>query len=119
MSEIKTILVVEDDQNIRDTLRDALELEGYHVLVAVNGQEGLEKIRLLPQPSLVLLDMMMPIMNGREFLNAVLADHRLAPIPVIIVSADIDATKQIGAKAYMKKPADLDLLINWISTFAV
>lgn len=118
MSQIKTILVVEDDQNIRDTLRDALELEGYKVLVAANGQEGLEKIRILPYPSLVLLDMMMPIMNGRDFLDAVLADHRLALIPVIIVSADLDAQKQIGARAYMKKPADLDLLIHWVAEFA-
>ncbi len=118
MDNTKTILVVEDDQNIRDNLRDALELEGYKVLTAANGKDGLEKIKKMPAPSLVLLDMMMPVMNGREFLDAVIADHTLAPIPVIIVSADIDEQKKMGSKAYMKKPVDLDLLLQIVEKYA-
>ena len=119
MSHKKSVLIVEDDKNIRETLRDALEMEGYIVVTAINGLDGLEKLKKIPKPSLVLLDMMMPVMDGREFLDAVLADHSLAPIPVIIVSADIDESKKLGAKAYIKKPADLDLLLKWVEMYSV
>jgi two-component system chemotaxis response regulator CheY len=117
MKKVISILIVEDDLSIRETLKDALESEGYRVVTAVNGKDGLEKIKLLPHPSLVLLDMLMPIMDGRAFLDAVLADHDLAPIPVIIVSADIEEKNKIGAKNYMKKPADLNLLLQWIDAY--
>jgi CheY-like chemotaxis protein len=117
MTKVISILIVEDDRSIRETLKDALESEGYHVVTAVNGKDGLEKIKLLPHPALVLLDMLMPIMDGRAFLDAVLADHDLAPIPVIIVSADTDEKNKMGAKNYMKKPADLNLLLQWIEVY--
>jgi two-component system response regulator CpxR len=118
MNRNKIVLVVEDDIIIRENLRDALEMEGYKVFTAANGKEGLEKLKLIPQPALVLLDMMMPVMNGREFLDVILADHMLAAIPVIIVSADIDESKKVGSKAYLKKPVDLDLLLQWVSRYA-
>ncbi len=113
-----TILVVEDDFSIRETMREALESEGYHVLTAQNGSEGLEKIRHVPKPCLVLIDMMMPIMNGREFLDVVLADSYLAAIPVLVVSAIANADNTRGAKAYIKKPLDLDLLLQLVAKYA-
>ncbi|RYZ81832.1 MAG: response regulator, partial [Proteobacteria bacterium] len=60
----KTVLVVEDEYLIRDTLRDALETEGYQVLLASNGQEALEVLAAASHPDLILLDMMMPVMGG-------------------------------------------------------
>ncbi len=111
----KTILVVEDDFSIRESLKIALELEGYKVITAENGKIALELIKQEPKPCLVLLDMMMPMMSGREFLDQVLADSVLAPIPVFVVSAVADQQKSEGAIGFMKKPADLDLLLKFVA----
>jgi CheY-like chemotaxis protein len=113
----KTILVVEDDFTIRETLKEALEFEGYHVLTAENGQEGLVKIREVPQPCLVLLDLIMPVMGGREFLDAVLADVMIAPIPVLVLAALADPATTLGARGFMKKPPDLDLLMKMVAQY--
>ena len=115
----KTILVVEDDQGIRDTMRDVLESEGYRVVTAVNGEDGLEKLREATKPCLVLLDMMMPVMNGREMLNIVLADDLLASTPVFFVSAIASAENTEGAAGYLKKPIDLDILFKLINQHTV
>jgi CheY-like chemotaxis protein len=114
---IKTILVVEDDYSIREALREALELEGYLVATAQNGQEGLERMRKIPKPCLVLLDMMMPIMDGRQFLDGMLADVVLAPIPVVIVSAALGSQSILGAAAFIKKPVDLDVLLKLVAHY--
>jgi CheY-like chemotaxis protein len=117
MSDLKTVLIVEDDLAIREILSEALRLEGYGVATATNGVEGLEKIRVIPHPNLVLLDMMMPIMDGRGFLDAIIADPHLVSIPVIIISSDLTDDQKCGAKKYMKKPADLNLLLRWIEDY--
>lgn len=113
----KTILVVEDDEGIRETMRDVLESEGYSVVTAVNGYDGLIKLREFPRPSLVLLDMMMPVMNGREMLDIVLADVRLAPTPVFFVSAIASEVNSRGAAAFMKKPIDINVLYQLIDQY--
>ena len=113
----KTILVVEDDQGIRETMKEVLESEGYHVVTAVNGHDGLEKLREVPKPCLVLLDMMMPVMDGREMLDVVLADVVLAPTPVFFVSAIASPSNTKGAAAYLKKPIDIDLLFKLIKQY--
>jgi two-component system chemotaxis response regulator CheY len=114
---IKSILLVEDDYSVREALQDTLEFEGYEVTTAVNGQEGLSKLRNMSKPCLVLLDMMMPIMGGRDFLDVVLADSLLAPIPVVVVSATAGEADTRGAKAVLKKPVDLDLLLKMVANF--
>lgn len=114
---MNTILVIEDDLSIRETLKEALSSEGFHVLTAGNGEEGLTLMRQSPRPSLVLLDMMMPIMNGRAFLDAVMADVVLAPIPVVVMSATADESTSRGARAFIKKPPDLDLLLQLIHRY--
>lgn len=114
----KTILVVEDDLNIRESMKDALEGEGYRVVIASNGKEALERVREVPHPCLVLLDMMMPVMGGREFIDAMLADVLLAPIPILVISAIADAETTRGAAAFLKKPPDLDLLLKKVERFA-
>ena len=115
---IKTILIVEDDFSIREALREVLEAEDYHVVTAQNGQEGLLKIRDVPKPCLVLLDMIMPIMGGREFLDQVLKDSILAPIPVLFVSATATDKDIHGAAGLVKKPVDIDLLLKLVAHYA-
>src|SRR5512132_4356371 len=84
----KRILIVEDDVDVRDALMQVLEFEGYRVTGASNGEEALAALRAGGRPSLILLDLMMPVMNGSQFRAAQLADRALAAIPVIVLSAD-------------------------------
>jgi CheY-like chemotaxis protein len=113
----KSILVVEDDDDIRNALVDLLESEGYSTESAINGKDALDKLNSIPKPCLVLLDMMMPIMNGREFLDNVMKDSHLAPIPVLIVSAIADKTRTEGAVGFLKKPIDIDVVLNVVAQY--
>jgi CheY-like chemotaxis protein len=81
------VLVVEDDEDVREALIVLLEDEGVRAVGATNGRDALEKIRRGFQPSLILLDLMMPVMDGERFLRERKADPGLAGIPVVIVSA--------------------------------
>jgi CheY-like chemotaxis protein len=87
----REILIVEDDKDIRDGLAEILEDEGYVVVHATNGVEGLKYLRAGGRPALILLDLMMPIMDGWQFRTEQLMDPVLAPIPVIVLTADGDA----------------------------
>jgi CheY-like chemotaxis protein len=114
----KSVLVIEDDHDIRETFRQLLELEGYPVITAANGKEGLEKLRRLPPPALILLDLMMPVMNGWEFLTAQRADESIAKIPVVVVTAvggnGRDTLKTAG---YLKKPVELQSLLDAVKEY--
>ena len=112
------ILVVEDDGATRDLLRMSLELEGYTVSLASNGVEGWEYLRASP-PSLVLLDIMMPEMDGAELLALIRRDPGLARLPVIVISA-FGAMASIAtslAEEYIPKPFDLDALMAAIGRY--
>jgi CheY-like chemotaxis protein len=111
----KTILVVEDDHGIREALKEVLESDDYRVVTAENGKEGLEVLKSEPSTGLVLLDMMMPVMNGREFLAAIKSDEALPPVPVIVVSANANLESTLGAVGFIKKPADIDLLLAMVA----
>ena len=114
-----SILIVDDDREIRESLSDLLEDEGYSVTTAVNGQDAIDQLHRVRHPCLVLLDLMMPVMDGHEFLRALRADDRLAPIPVVIVSAwenDASATKA-PVQGIVKKPPDPDLLLLLVERF--
>jgi CheY-like chemotaxis protein len=116
----KTVLVIEDDYLVREALQDVLEAENYKVLTASNGQEGLTKLlsfNLEEKPSLILLDMNMPVMGGREFLDAVLADKLLCLIPVVIVSSNVDSANSIGSKEFLRKPVDINLLLKIVGHY--
>lgn len=106
------ILIVEDEKGIQEVLKDALEMEGYTVFTADNGQEGLEKLPEMPTPCLILLDLMMPVMNGWQFAEVISKDMTLAAIPVVLVTAYGDRAKLVPSKGIIKKPIDLDLLLN-------
>jgi CheY-like chemotaxis protein len=114
---MKLILVIEDDMSIRQSMQEALESEGYDVLTAENGKVGLEVLKQNPATNLILLDMMMPIMNGREFLTHVKSDVQLSSVPVIVISAIADDKNTIGAEAFMRKPTDLDKLFKLVAKY--
>lgn len=116
-SYCQSIMVIEDDEDIRNVMVDVLVEEGYLTQCAENGQEALDTLRKLPKPCLVFLDLMMPIMNGREFLDEVMKDSYLAPVPVVIVSAIADTADVTGAVGFLKKPIDLDMILDVASKF--
>ncbi len=113
----QSILVVEDDDDIRNVMIDVLESEGYHAVAAANGKEALDLLHTISKPCLVLLDMMMPIMNGREFLDKIMEDSILAPIPVLIVSAVADKTNTKGAVGFLKKPVDIEMVLKMVNQY--
>jgi CheY-like chemotaxis protein len=114
----KSILIVEDDQSIRETMIEMLESEGYNTYSAINGKDALNLLRdEIPKPCLVLLDMMMPIMNGRQFLDEMMKDAVLAPIPVLIVSAIADPSNTKGSVGFLKKPVDIDAVLSTVSRY--
>src|SRR4029079_4051046 len=109
----RAILVVEDDADIRESLREALEDAGYCVTTARHGQEGLDRLAHMSRPSLILLDLMMPVMSGPEFLDALHEDSRVSDIPVLIVSAYGDmADETTGCVGFIPKPVPLERLLD-------
>jgi len=111
------LLVVEDDETIRESLSDLLEDEGATLTMASNGREALEALRRGATPDLILLDLMMPVMDGWEFRIAQRADDALAAIPLIAMSADRSAKAgAIAADAYVGKPLDFEALVQRIQS---
>ncbi len=105
------ILVIEDDPDVRETLEDALRDAGLAVDVAVDGADGLERLREGPPPALILLDLRMPRLCGEEFLRAMRGDEALARVPVITMTAGTDPEDDGDVVAHLHKPFDLgDLL---------
>ena len=115
------ILVVDDDADIRETIVEVLEDNGHRTIAAANGTEALDKLRMLGDvPCLILLDLMMPVMDGVAFREAQMGDPDLAKIPVIILSAFRDSAetaKQLNAAGHLPKPVRLDALIEMVDTF--
>jgi two-component system chemotaxis response regulator CheY len=111
------ILIVEDDKDIRETLQYALELEGYDVQTAANGSDALHFLKKNHSPQLILLDLMMPIMNGWEFLEAIKTESKLSCIPVIVITAAGEAAaRTVDVKAFIKKPIELESLLDTVQT---
>jgi CheY-like chemotaxis protein len=111
------VMVVEDDAETRELIAEVLRDDGYEVQTAANGAEALATLRAdLPRPSLILLDLMMPIMSGWQFLDARLGDKALSSIPVLVLSAD--PTRQLasarGVVAVVGKPFDLPRLLKLV-----
>jgi CheY-like chemotaxis protein len=108
------VLIVDDDFALRTLLTELVEDSGFTALHAMNGREALEVLRQQPvPPCLILLDLMMPVMNGWEFRQAQLADPGLAPIPVVVLSARADlhsSAQPLAAQAYLRKPIDIAYL---------
>jgi signal transduction histidine kinase len=116
----RSLLVIEDDADIREALDGLLSMEGFRVTGCSNGREALDWLRMSPKPDLILLDLMMPIMDGWQFRVAQKDDPELATIPVLALSADSTAkAAAIDAEAYLKKPVDYDTLIATIDRLLV
>jgi CheY-like chemotaxis protein len=108
----KCILIVEDDANIREVLKLALDFEGYRVFTATNGKEAFEALAKIPRPGLILLDLMMPIMNGWEFVENKNKDAFLKDIPVVVISAYSERAKTIECTDFVQKPLELEILLK-------
>ncbi len=116
MTEIETlILVVEDEPSIAEIIRTLLEEQGYRVLDAYNGQEALNLLDKLEEPpDLILTDMMMPHIDGREMLRRLQVNPAYATIPIIIMSAAtvVNSLVNIRYNFFLQKPFDIDTLLN-------
>ena len=114
MLSAQYILIVEDDESIRDVFRLALEMDGYAVQIAGNGQEALEILGSHTKPCLILLDLMMPVMNGWEFAAVLEEKEALASIPIVVVTAFAEMSKGIKALGFIKKPIELKTLLETV-----
>ena len=112
------ILIVEDDADLREMMAQLLLLEGFNAQTVANGREALDYLRATERPELILLDLMMPVMDGWEFRREQQRDPKLAGVPVIVLSA-LDQTRvgDIGAAAFLKKPLDFDRLLELVRRY--
>ena len=107
----KTVLVVDDEEGICDTLRDVFEDEGYSVGVATNGALALAILKeLSPKPCIVILDLLMPVLDGNAVYRAMKADPTLANIPVVISTSD--PSRAPSGVLIMRKPIVLEVLLG-------
>ncbi|HKB09741.1 MAG TPA: response regulator [Vicinamibacterales bacterium] len=105
------ILIIDDDAEIRELLRVALTPDGYMVAGLPDGREALHYLRSHAETCIILLDLLLPVMDGAHFRAAQTRDRALAWIPLVVMSAAVDAdrrAKEIGARRLIRKPLDLD-----------
>ena len=118
---LKTVLVVEDDESIRETLQEILQVEGYKVETATDGREALDRLAQAPLPSLILLDLMLPNVNGWQVIEELRQDPQTkgAAVPIVITSAagDIAAATAKKVEGYLKKPIQLEQLLKTVEKF--
>jgi CheY-like chemotaxis protein len=117
-----SILIIEDDEGVGPSIAHLLRDEGYEVAVAANGRVALDRLKRDPLPSLILLDLMMPEMDGIEFRVRQLADPRLASIPVILLSARPDVAlqaKQLLVDDCLPKPMNFEELLHVVQNRAI
>ena len=119
----RLIVVVEDDPYIRADLCELLEYEGYCAQGYSNGREALESLEKSESlPSLIVLDLMMPVMNGYEFLAERARYPRLAGIPVVVQSAESQAVRNLGSapiRAFVRKPLDIEVFLATVAKHAL
>lgn len=123
MTRAKKILTVDDDEDIRNSLSQLLEVEGFETIWAKNGQVALDYMLSIPEnelPDLVLLDYMMPVMNGEAFVAAKEKVEKLKGIPVVMMTAGgnlINVMDRIETGAYMAKPMDIDTVLTMVKHY--
>ena len=111
------ILLVDDDDDIREALEELLSDAGHSIMTAGNGRQALDLLATEPLPALILLDVMMPVMDGYEFLHEQRKDARIAAIPVVVLTASRNPDRgRIGEVPVFTKPISLDDLQSYIST---
>ncbi|NVJ09348.1 response regulator [Myxococcus sp. AM001] len=116
---MKRLLIVDDELAIVEALQDILSVEGYDIVTAFNGAEGLHRMADA-KPDLVLLDLMMPVMDGREMLRRMREDAGLRGIPVVVMSAGrISDEERRSSARFLAKPFELDVLLDTIAELLV
>jgi two-component system, chemotaxis family, chemotaxis protein CheY len=116
----RSILLIEDDTGIRESVAECLESEGYAVAPVSNGEEGLDWLRRKPRPDLIVLGLVMPVMNGSQFLVALRGDAGLKDIPVVLMTAAMPSTGMPipQADAYLPKPFELMDLLDAVERYS-
>lgn len=117
----KNILVIEDDTSIRELLVELLESEGYTVTSAINGLEGLKYLQDQNRPDLILIDLMMPVMDGYTFRTEQLKNPLWSQIPTVVMSAEANAKekmKNFNITAFLSKPVELDTILKTVSRYS-
>lgn len=112
----RSILLIEDDSGIRDTVAECLASEGYEVAPVENGREALSWLRNTARPDLIMVDLVMPVMNGAQFIEELRGDASLRDIPVVLMTAasPSSAMPLPRANAYLAKPFDLGALLDTV-----
>jgi CheY-like chemotaxis protein len=110
------VLVVDDDPDILDAICDILDAEGYRVSRARHGQEALEQVES-ERPDIILLDLMMPVMDGVAFSQALRERPAVSDVPIVVISADGNPARAaaVGAAGYLAKPFDIDALLTQVA----
>lgn len=114
------VLVVEDDYDMQDAISESLETEGHETTCVSNGQEALDYLRSGHPVCVILLDLMMPVMNGWEFRERQLESSDLASIPVVVVTADgraAEKAQQLLADGFLRKPLVANELLSTVEKF--
>jgi CheY-like chemotaxis protein len=112
------VLIVEDDSDLREMMAQLLTLEGFQSATVANGKDALRYLSSGDTPDLILLDLMMPIMDGWEFRRVQQADPVLARVPTIVLSAlDQSRAKDLKPAAFLKKPLDFDRLLQLVREY--
>jgi CheY-like chemotaxis protein len=112
------VLIVEDDSDLREMMAQLLTLEGFQSTTVANGKEALSYLSGSDTPDVILLDLMMPVMDGWEFRRVQQADPKLARVPTIVLSA-LDQARAVDLRpaAFLKKPLDFDLLLQLVRQY--
>jgi CheY-like chemotaxis protein len=117
----RLVMVVEDDRDVRETIAEILADHSYETLLASNGQEALTSLRTAAEkPCVILLDIMMPVMNGWEFRALQKIEAALSEIPVVVITAHADASRaaaEMEAAGFLRKPVKLESLLASVSRF--
>ena len=111
-----TVLIVEDEEDLRELMRDALQMQGYTVVTADEGTDALRKIDDIGRPCVILLDILMPGMNGWDFFDKLRERPELASVPVIIHSS-ASSRAPAGATRVLQKPLAFDSLLSVVAEY--
>lgn len=116
MNSADTILLIEDDHDIRVTFRQTLENNGYVIHSVANGKDAFELLEKISLPRLIILDLGMPIMTGEEFLRLKALNEKLVNIPVLVISCHQDRIELLSEHPSMVKPIDIDEFTNKVAS---
>lgn len=117
---MKLVLVVEDDRFIRESLLELLQSEGYTAVGSENGQEALDYLDATSElPSIILLDLMMPIMDGWQFRKLQLQNSRIAHLPVVVLTADAKDKSILNVQGWIRKPITINEILGTVARLAI